>query len=141
MESLISRLDGTDKHDKHLAWVQLEQKLDSGEVSPEELLNVFLCFRNHGTRYRAWNKVYQLIQEKKVSQEVVKRSVNCLLELLSSDDINVRWLTWYITLPPLIGIILSEEELVPYYNYLCELKDYLDLLDDIPFVKCHGDLK
>ncbi|BCS93680.1 MAG: hypothetical protein MjAS7_2288 [Metallosphaera javensis (ex Sakai et al. 2022)] len=123
-EELLKYLQSGDKDIKHEAWIAAEKLISHGRLDVESLL----CFPDHGTRYRVWNLIPGLTQ---VNREAVLHNIPCLLELLKDEDLNVRRLTWYVTLPKLLDYVNLED--VRRLTAFCKevaVGEWKDLLDE-----------
>ncbi|QKR00821.1 hypothetical protein GWK48_10880 [Metallosphaera tengchongensis] len=125
-EDLIKELESKDREIKHEAWLKVERLVESGDL---KLLLSLLCFRDHGTRYRAWNLLAKYLHS--ISNDELRDKVNCLLEMLKDDDVNVRRLVWYSTLPQLHHL-LDPAKVRELKRYCLEVMegDWKELLEE-----------
>jgi hypothetical protein len=133
MESRIKEyLQSEDKELKHEAWNYVEAHYK--ELGKDFIIEM-LKFPDTGTRYRAWNFVKKLVEEKFLTVEECKALSPYFLEMLKDNNVVVRALSWYVTLIPLIdiGIIDKEKVVKEYSRYLCEIKEqeYKDVLEEV----------
>lgn len=119
-----------DKDIKHEAWNYVIKHIS--EFNKGFLLNL-LAFPDAGTRYRVWNAVPQLIEKGILTVEDVKQFKSYMLEMLEDKNKVVRALSWYITLKPLLDVIIDIDEVKVYLQYLCELihSEYYDIVEEV----------
>ncbi|MCH1770380.1 MULTISPECIES: hypothetical protein [Metallosphaera] len=123
-EDLFRYLQSDDKDIKHEAWVTAEKLIRSGKLELQPLL----CFPDHGTRYRVWNLIPDLPH---VKREVIISGIPCFLELLQDKDVNVRRLSWYVTLPKLLSYVnLADVKMLTDYCREVATGEWKDLLDE-----------
>ncbi|AWS00387.1 hypothetical protein [Metallosphaera hakonensis] len=124
-EELWNYLQSSNKDVKHEAWVTAQKMIER----KHSLLLDFLCFPDHGTRYRAWNLFQDFMNE--FDREVINSRTGCLLEMLRDEDLNVRRLTWYVTLPRVLQYL--DVNIVKQLVRYCEevaVDEWKELIED-----------
>jgi len=111
-------LSDQDRDIKHEAWNYVLTHLNG---LGKEFISDLLRFPDTGTRYRVWNSVPEFLENGVISKEEVVNSKKYFLEMLKDENKVVRSLTWYVTLPLLLGKIINLEEVLEYLPYLCDL--------------------
>lgn len=141
MESRIKEyLQSEDKELKHEAWNYVEAHYK--ELGKDFIIEM-LKFPDTGTRYRAWNFVKKLVEEKFLTVEECKALSPYFLEMLKDNNVVVRALSWYVTLILLIDIgIIDKEKVVKEYSRIlrdlnslkvndARFKNYEEFVEDV----------
>jgi len=111
-------LSDQDRDIKHEAWNYVLTHINR---LGKEFISDLLRFPDTGTRYRVWNSVPEFLENGNISIEEVINSKRYFLEMLKDNNKVVRSLTWYVTLPLLLGKIINLSEVLEYLPYLCDL--------------------
>ena len=131
-------LSDQDRDIKHEAWNYVLTHLNG---LGKEFISDLLRFPDTGSRYRVWNSVPEFLENGVISKEEVVNSKKYFLEMLKDENKVVRSLTWYVTLPLLLGKIINLEEVLEYLPYLCDLlnsdfrDNVLEVLEELK-LKC-----
>lgn len=107
--SLVDLLSSKDKDIKHKAWEILQKLIEDGIIRDRNLLIRLLCYEDEGSRYRIWNFVPKMIEMKIIDVNDIKNNKQCLFQMLTTDNIDVRALTWYSTLPQVLPYLDKNE--------------------------------
>ncbi|AWR95618.1 hypothetical protein [Acidianus brierleyi] len=119
---LVELLSSNDKDVKHKAWEILQKLIENNVIKDKNLIIDLLCYKDEGSRYRVWNFVPKMIEMKIINENDIKSSKQCLFQMLTTDNIDVRALTWYSTLPQVLPYLNKDE----IYQYLKYCKDLLN---------------
>lgn len=132
IDELKLYLSSSDKDIKHEAWNYV---LTNASKLPHSLLIELLKFADTGTRYRVWNEIPNFLAWNIFKVEEVKQNIHWFIELLRDSNLTVRFLSWYVSLKPLISLgLVRREEIEKEITYLEELKkfdEYKDFVDEI----------
>ncbi len=104
MPRLIQLLSSNDKDVKHASWEVIQEMIEKGSFNDKETFLSLLCYPDEGSRYRVWNLVPKVLNNMISEGELLSRA-DCLSQLLKSNNLEVRALAWYQTLPPLLHVL------------------------------------
>jgi hypothetical protein len=128
--SLLDFLSSNDKELKHRAWEIVQDMIEKGLIKQKEDVIPLLCYHDEGTRYRVWNLVPKMVTSGLISNENVIEKLDCLLSMLRSNNHEIRALSWYSTLPPLLSL-LSKDRVKPLLSYCRSVNgEWRDLVEE-----------
>jgi hypothetical protein len=129
--SLINLLSSKDKDIKHKSWEIIQKLIEEGVIKDKSLILSLLCYKDEGSRYRVWNFVPKLVDLKIIDGNDIRNNKECLYQMLTSNNTDVRALTWYSTLPQILEYIDKREisEIIKYCKDLLNTS-WKDLIEE-----------